>query len=98
MPKFSNYEAGVPTSRLYIKNLTKHTTEDDLKYIYGNLFESEEDMKNNLEINLMKSGRLKGQAFLKFKSIEMAEKALLKTNGYILHNKPMIVVSIIRLY
>lgn len=44
----------------------------------------------------MKSGRLKGQAFLKFKSIEMAQKALLKTNGYILHDKPMIVVSILK--
>lgn len=35
LPVFKNYAKGAPTSRLYIKNLAKTVTEDDLKYIYN---------------------------------------------------------------
>lgn len=42
---------------------------------------------------LMKEGRMKGQAFVGLPSEQSAEKALRETNGYVLHDKPLIVVS-----
>lgn len=42
---------------------------------------------------LMKEGRMKGQAFVGLPSELSAEKALRETNGYILYDKPLIVVS-----
>lgn len=42
---------------------------------------------------LMKEGRMKGQAFVGLPSEQSAEKALRETNGYILYDKPLIVVS-----
>ena len=41
----------------------------------------------------MQEGRMKGQAFITFPSDETAEKALSSTHGYVLHAKPMIIVS-----
>lgn len=32
---FKNYNAGVPSARLYVKNLAKTVKESDLKHIYG---------------------------------------------------------------
>lgn len=42
---------------------------------------------------LMKEGRMKGQAFVGLPSEQSAEKALRETNGYVLYDKPLIVVS-----
>lgn len=36
---------------------------------------------------------MKGQAFIGLPSEQSAEKALRETNGYILHDKPLVVVS-----
>lgn len=40
----------------------------------------------------MKEGRMKGQAFVTFPSEKQASEALTDTNGYILNDKPMVVV------
>ena len=32
---FKNYNPGTPNSRLYVKNLAKSVTENDLKHIFG---------------------------------------------------------------
>lgn len=34
---------------------------------------------------------MKGQAFITLQTVEMAEKALKETNGYILNDRPMVV-------
>lgn len=34
-PVLKKYIRGEPTSKLYIKNLAKQTTEDELRYIFG---------------------------------------------------------------
>mgnify|MGYP001801360865 CR=1 FL=1 len=34
-PVLKKYVAGEPCERLYVKNLAKQTTEDELKYIFG---------------------------------------------------------------
>ena len=41
----------------------------------------------------MTSGRMKGQAFVSYSSIEEAAEALKVTNGYKLQEKPIVVVS-----
>uniref|UniRef100_A0A3B5KB49 RNA-binding region-containing protein 3 n=1 Tax=Takifugu rubripes TaxID=31033 RepID=A0A3B5KB49_TAKRU len=91
---FKNYEAGEPTCRLYVKNIAKQVEEKDLKYIYGRYINpSSEEERNMFDIMLMKEGRMKGQAFVGLPSEQSAEKALRETNGYILYDKPLIVVS-----
>ena len=44
------------------------------------------------DICLMKSGRMKGQAFVGLPSEAVAMQALRETNGYLLHGRPMVVV------
>lgn len=39
----------------------------------------------------MQEGRMKGQAFVTLQSVELAQKALKETNGYILKDKPLVV-------
>ena len=44
---FSNYSMGEPSLRLYIKNLSRQATEDDLHYIFGRYIDwTSEDEKN----------------------------------------------------
>lgn len=45
------------------------------------------------DVVLMKEGRMKGQAFVGLSSEQRAEKALRETNGFILFDKPLVVVS-----
>ena len=47
----------------------------------------------SFDIRLMKEGRMKGQAFVTFPSNELAAKAMSLLHGYILHEKPVIIVS-----
>lgn len=46
------------------------------------------------DIVLMKEGRMKGQAFIGLPSEQSAEKARRETNGYVLSDKPLVVVSL----
>ena len=55
-------------------------------------------MRSNLfihrfTIQLIKQGRMKGQAFVALPSEFAAKKALQDTNGYLLYDKPIVVVS-----
>eukprot|EP00063_Salmo_salar_P037970 XP_014012805.1 PREDICTED: RNA-binding protein 40 isoform X2 [Salmo salar] len=94
MSVYKNYEPGEPTSRLYVKNIAKSVEEKDLKYIYGRYIDvSSEAERNMFDIVLMKEGRMKGQAFVGLPSERSAEKALRDTNGYVLYDKPLVVVS-----
>lgn len=45
------------------------------------------------DIRLMKEGRMKGQAFIGLPNEKAATKALKEANGYVLYEKPMVVVS-----
>lgn len=92
MPIFNNYFPGAPSCRLYIKNLAKTVTNNDLKYIYKRFIKSG-DLKPGtmFDIRLMQEGRMKGQAFVTLPCVSNAQQALVETNGYILKDKPMIV-------
>ncbi|ESW24520.1 hypothetical protein PHAVU_004G137800 [Phaseolus vulgaris] len=86
-----NYTAGNPAPVLYVKNLAKDVIADDFYYIFGSLFGSVEAAKSGLQVKLMQEGRMRGQAFLTFPSIELAHLALNRVNGYVLKGKPMII-------
>ncbi|RVE58978.1 hypothetical protein OJAV_G00199630 [Oryzias javanicus] len=92
MSVFKNYEAGEPTCRLYVKNISKQVEEKDLRYIYGRYIDpSSEAERNMFDVVLMKEGRMKGQAFIGLPNEQSAEKALRETNGFVLHDKPLVV-------
>ncbi|CAG8533815.1 7063_t:CDS:2, partial [Acaulospora morrowiae] len=92
LPMMKKYAPGEPSRTLYIKNLAqKKIEEKDLEYLFGKYFNSYSDMKSNLEIQLMKEGRMRGQAFIKFPNIEMATRALNELHGYVVHDKPMVI-------
>ncbi|KAL5111323.1 U11/U12 small nuclear ribonucleoprotein 65 kDa protein [Taenia crassiceps] len=83
---------GVPSSRLYIKNLHKRTNEEDLWRVFGS-FRQEATRRKGLpsqfSIQLLTGGRMRGQAFVGFDSIELATEALSATHGFLLNGKPM---------
>ncbi|CAH0730083.1 unnamed protein product, partial [Brenthis ino] len=92
LPVFKNYHPGQPSMRLYIKNLAKTVTEQDLNRVYKRYVEHiTEDEQIGFDIRLMQEGRMKGQAFVTFPSVSVAQTALNETNGYLLKEKPMVV-------
>ncbi|XP_044766779.1 RNA-binding region-containing protein 3 [Coccinella septempunctata] len=90
---FKDYHPGVPSNRLYIKNIAKNVTTEDLAYIFER-YKSEPtgDQASLFEIKLMQEGRMKGQAFVTLDSVQIAQKAVEETNGFILKDKPLVVV------
>ncbi|XP_053385924.1 RNA-binding region-containing protein 3-like isoform X2 [Mercenaria mercenaria] len=89
---FKNYSAGEPTSRLYIKNLTKHTTEQDLLNVFGLFVDWSQDLAcDTFDIRLMKEGRMKGQAFITLPNEKEAKEIVKECNGFILNNKPIVI-------
>ncbi|OAY44413.1 U11/U12 small nuclear ribonucleoprotein 65 kDa protein isoform X1 [Manihot esculenta] len=91
LPKFKNYTVGNPTSVLYIKNLSKDMVPDDFFFIFGSLFGGIDAAKTGLSVKLMQEGRMRGQAFVTFPSVELAHQALNLVNGYVFKGKPMII-------
>lgn len=91
LPMFKNYTPGNPASVLYIKNLAKDVVHDDFYYVFGSVFESMDAAKSGLSIKLMQEGRMRGQAFVTFPSVELAQRALNLTHGYVFKGKPMII-------
>uniref|UniRef100_A0A1J3HYT0 U11/U12 small nuclear ribonucleoprotein 65 kDa protein n=1 Tax=Noccaea caerulescens TaxID=107243 RepID=A0A1J3HYT0_NOCCA len=91
LPMFKNYTAGNPSLVLYIKNLAKDVTIDDFYYIFGSQFGSIEAAKSSLGVRLMQEGRMRGQAFLTFPSVEVAHRSLNLVNGFVFKGKPMII-------
>ncbi|XP_069795547.1 RNA-binding region-containing protein 3 isoform X2 [Narcine bancroftii] len=91
-PMFKNYNPGEPTCRLYVKNLSKQVEEKDLKFLFGRYVDfSSQTERNMFDIRLMKEGRMKGQAFIGLPNEQAAAKSLKEVNGFILHEKPMVV-------
>ncbi|XP_034686348.1 U11/U12 small nuclear ribonucleoprotein 65 kDa protein-like isoform X3 [Vitis riparia] len=91
LPMFKNYMAGNPAPVLYIKNLAKDVIVDDFYFIFGSLFGSVDAAKSGLSVKLMQEGRMRGQAFVTFPSVELAHHALNVVNGYVFKGKPMII-------
>lgn len=107
-PLFQNYVPGAITNRLYIKNIAKEVTEDDLRAIYHRYLEENSNGIGNvrsIDIRLMQTGRMKGQAFVTFsgpyldsdddvddsQKYHIITKALSETNGLIVKSKVLVV-------
>ncbi|KAK7506645.1 hypothetical protein BaRGS_00002120 [Batillaria attramentaria] len=89
---FRNYKEGEPSRRIYIKNLAKQVTEEDLHWVFGRYVDWDDNgQKAIFDIRLMKEGRMKGQAFVTLGTDEQAMKAVRDTNGFVLKGKPMAV-------
>lgn len=93
LPIYKNYKLGEPSNKLYIKNLDKNVTAEQLRLLYARYAPPE-----SLEIKVMQQGRMKGQAFVEFKdqaaetsTAAVVAQALTETNGLIWQQKPMIV-------
>ncbi|GJN31350.1 hypothetical protein PR202_gb19739 [Eleusine coracana subsp. coracana] len=91
LPMFKNYTPGNPSSVLYIKNLAKDVIHDDFYYVFGSLFESIDAARSSLSIKLMQEGRMRGQAFVTFPTVELSQCALNLVHGYVFKGKPMII-------
>ncbi|KAG1669553.1 RNA-binding protein 40 [Nymphon striatum] len=89
---FRKYEPGDPTTRLYLKNLSKQVTEKDILFVYGRYINwNSMEEKNIFDIRLMKEGRMKGQSFVTLPNENVSKIALAETNGYIFYGKPVVV-------
>ncbi|KAF7281220.1 hypothetical protein GWI33_005010 [Rhynchophorus ferrugineus] len=82
IPKFANYEPGIPSKILFLKNLAKNTNQDD----FNNLLRC---LGISFTIRLM-TGKMRGQAFIQFEDVSHSTQALEILNGVILKGKPVI--------
>jgi hypothetical protein len=85
LPRFANYSPGNPSSVLYIKNIHRKTSLDDLSAIFGHWQDGVWP-----KIRLL-TGRLGGQAFAEFKDVGVASEALEAVNGYVVREKPLVI-------
>ncbi|KRT78678.1 RNA binding protein [Oryctes borbonicus] len=92
LPVFKDYHPGAPTNRLYIKNIAKTVELKDLEYIYKRYVKIDDTVESIFNIRLMQEGRMKGQAFVTLDNVQLAQEALDETNGYILKDRPLVVV------
>lgn len=92
LPVFKNYKPGIPAAKLYIKNIAKAAELKDLEYIYKRFHSRIEGAEDQFHIKLMKEGKMKGQAFITFNTIESAQQALEATHGYVLKEKALVVM------
>lgn len=92
LPVFKDYNPGIPAAKLYIKNIAKAVEIKDLEYIYERYHTRIVGAEDMFNIKLMKEGRMKGQAFITFNTIESAVQALEETNGYVLKDKTLVVM------
>ncbi|XP_061454749.1 RNA-binding protein 41 [Rhineura floridana] len=86
IPRFSSYSPGKPSEVLYLKNLSRRVTARDLLSLFARFQE-----KGGPQIHFrLLSGRMRGQAFLTFPNMSMAQAALKLVNGFNLLGKPLV--------
>ena len=91
-PIFKNYKEGLPTEKIYIKNLSKAVILEDLHALYQPFSIPDKDKTSNISIRFFNRGKLRRQAFITFPSIQLAAEACRNTNGTMLKGKPIHVV------
>ncbi|XP_078544518.1 RNA-binding protein 41 [Lissotriton helveticus] len=87
IPRFASYSPGNPSKVLYLKNLSPRVTPKELFSLFARF-----QQKNEPQIHFrVLTGRMRGQAFITFPSVAVAEKARLLVNGYNLLGKPLVI-------
>lgn len=102
-----NYARGQACNVLYVKNISRKATEEQLLSLFGRYWPSRAEAQRfdgrlklyasnrkcrHLHLRLMDKGRMKGQAFVTFPNTRMAETALDDVLGFCLNGKPLIIV------
>lgn len=85
---YRNYQRGERSRRLYIKNL--HPKNVDERILHS-IYDRYRTDSTEVDIRLLREGKMKGQAFVTLPNEDLATQALDDTNGYVLHEKPMVV-------
>ncbi|XP_050442828.1 uncharacterized protein LOC126846956 [Adelges cooleyi] len=89
LPPFKNYQKGVPSKTLYLKNIAKNVNENHLISV----FDKYKKLQNkDIVYRFMKQGRMKGQAFIEFENAEISSQALHENNGVVIEGKPLVIV------
>ncbi|KAL7749881.1 RNA-binding region-containing protein 3 [Sorochytrium milnesiophthora] len=88
---YKNYLRGEPSRTVYVKNLARKATAEDLVRLFGRYFDSAAELESVGDVRVLE-GRMKGQAFVKMKSVQDAERAIDELLGYKLHGKPAILM------
>uniref|UniRef100_A0A4X2LB96 RNA-binding protein 41 n=1 Tax=Vombatus ursinus TaxID=29139 RepID=A0A4X2LB96_VOMUR len=87
IPMFASYSPGEPNKVLYLKNLSPRVTEKELVSLFARF---QEKKGPPIQFRVL-TGRMKGQAFITFPNMEMAQQALLLVNGYNLLGKTLVI-------
>lgn len=90
IPRFQTWEMGALSNRLFVKNLAKRTTEADLMFLFGRY--SVSGLLDDVSIRLMTKGKMHGQSFVVLANENMAQKAMNEVLGFLLHDRPVILV------
>ncbi len=88
LAKFAGHQHGTPTALLYVKNLARKTSIEDLMRVFGSFLGAVADPTAAIEH--FSQGRMRNQAFVHCASAEAAQLALRATHGFVLHSKPLI--------
>ncbi|KAJ8728734.1 hypothetical protein PYW07_006430 [Mythimna separata] len=86
--RFKDYEPGIPSKVLYLKNIAPGVSQEQLSVLFNQFV-----LANGGPVDLrLMTGRMRGQAFVAFRSEELAIQALEEINGTILTGRPIIAV------
>ncbi|KAJ8328516.1 hypothetical protein QVD99_006142 [Batrachochytrium dendrobatidis] len=92
LPAYKNYNQGSPSKTLFIKNINyKRVSDSQLLNLFSKILPSSSLPENRIDVRLMKKGKMKGQAFVKYETTKLAETALNLFHGLILEEKPMVI-------
>ena len=91
-PIFKNYKEGLPSNKIYIKNLSKTVNLNDIHNLYQQFVNPCENSTSNIDIRFFNRGKLRRQAFITFPTRHVASIAVRATNGIMLKGKPIYVV------
>ncbi|KAL5460384.1 hypothetical protein EMCRGX_G033830 [Ephydatia muelleri] len=83
LPRFRDYCPGEPSKVLYVKNIHGRAGEEDLQAVFMSCGAIP-------KVKLL-SGRMRGQAFVEFDSVESASTVMELVNGYLLQDKPLVI-------
>lgn len=86
LTEFPNYLSGSPSKTLYLKNLSHQTTPEELVNLFGHF-----DLGCDRVVYRLLQGKMRGQAFVKFPTLDTAQKALRACLGYMLRGKPLVI-------
>lgn len=75
-----------PNQTVFVSNLSEKLKKDDLKSALYSLYSQFGPI---LDVNIMKTVKMRGQAFVVFESLTSASEAVRQTQGFLFYNRPI---------